>query len=60
MLFFASPRATKWPCLEGETGEDGRGIQILPGKFDLFCLAPAMKRSFSDFVGTDEGFHRLY
>jgi hypothetical protein len=54
MLFFASPRAMKGSCIEGETGEEGRGKQILPGKFDYFRLAPAVKRSFSDFVGTDE------
>jgi hypothetical protein len=51
---FASPWAMKGSCLEGETGEDGRGKQKLLGKCDYSCLAPAIKRSFSDFVGTDE------
>jgi hypothetical protein len=43
----------KGSYLEGETGEEGRGKQTLPGKCDYFRLAPAMKRSFGDFVGTD-------
>jgi hypothetical protein len=43
----------KGSYLEGETDEEGRGKQNLSGKFDHFRLAPAVKRLFSDFVGTD-------